>query len=110
MEEVTSQLTSLQEALKSHTGPQKLHVPTHEAGDSRTVSPDAVVGLVKSPSISVDAANVDDHNDTPSFYGIEDSMNSALSIGEQTLGTLETYADTLRTRSMTQSTIPADTF
>ena len=89
LEEVTSQLNSLQEALKSRSDPQNLHVQTHETRKSRTVTPDAVVGLVRPPSITVDSSHAIDDNGV-SFFGIEDSVNSALAIGDQTLGMQKT--------------------
>ena len=86
MEEVTSQLNSLQEALKTQSNSHNLDVQVSGVRASRTVTPDAVVGLVKPPSITVDTSHVIDDNGEPSYYGIEDSVNSALTIGEQKLG------------------------
>lgn len=86
LEEVTSQLNSLQEALKSRSEQQSLSVPTSETRESRTASPDAVAGLAKPPSITVGNSLVRDDHVNESFFGIEDSVNSALAVGEQTLG------------------------
>ena len=86
LKEVTSQLTSLQEALKLRSDDQNLHATTDRAGDSRAVTPEVIIGLVKPPSITVDTSHVADQNEGPSFYGIEDPVGSALSLGEQTLG------------------------
>ena len=55
------------------------------------MTPDAVVGLVKPPSITVDTSHIVGGSEETSFYGIEDSVNSALALGEQTLGTNVTH-------------------
>ena len=82
LEEVTSQLNSLQEALKTRSDPQYLHIRPDETRSSRTVTPEAGVGVLKPPSITVGVSHAVD----VSFFGIEDSVNSALAIGDQTLG------------------------
>ena len=82
LEEVTSQLNTLQEALKTRSDPQYLHIRPDETRTSRTVTPEAGVGVMKPPSISVESSHAVD----VSFFGIEDSVNSALAIGDQALG------------------------
>ena len=83
---MTSQLNSLQEALKLRPEPPALSATNSDAKGPRTTSPDAVASLTKAPSTRVGSSQVDDDNAEPSFYGIEDSVNSALAIGEQTIG------------------------
>ena len=86
LEEVISQLNTFQEAFKSRSEQPSLSVPSGEATEFRKSSPNAVAGLAKPPSITVDKFLVRDEHVNEYFFGVGDSVNCALAVGEQTLG------------------------
>ena len=69
------------------------------------MTPDAVIGLVKPPSITVDTSHALNESEETSFYGVEDSVKSALALGEQTLGRHVGHDQTMRGSNWSVSNI-----
>ena len=93
LQEVTSELNSLHEALRLRPDSQTLQVPS-DAADSRTISPDPLPGLSKQPSSSVSHREAGVRFST--FFGIENPAACALQLEDQCLGMRLSNSDTIR--------------